>query len=106
MGETRNLLSDYFDILEENRTAKFLLCKDVNDPFKNKYSTDNLWKLHDKSIENLKLSDVKPNQSLLDLKIELAKRIFENCHFCERRCGINRNKKNRKLWCKTTRSFF
>ena len=93
MGETRNLLSDYFDILEENRTAKFLQCKDVTINFQNKDSTDNLWKLHDKSVNNLKLSDVSPNQSLLDLKIQLAKRVFENCHFCERRCGINRNNK-------------
>jgi putative pyruvate formate lyase activating enzyme len=93
MGETRILLSDYFDILEENRTAKFLQCNDVPVTFNNKNSTDNLWKFHDKSLNNFNLSDVRPNQSLLDLKIELAKRIFENCHFCERRCSINRNKK-------------
>ncbi len=93
MGEIKNLLSDYFDILEENRTAKFLQCKDINVNFNTKYSTHKLCKLHDKSINNLKLSDFRPNESLLDLKIELAKRIFKNCHFCERRCGINRNNK-------------
>ena len=91
MGETRNLLSDYFDILEENKTAKFLQCKDVTVTFNNKDSSNKLWKFHEKLIDNLRLSDIRPNQSLLDLKIELAKRIFENCHFCERRCGINRN---------------
>jgi putative pyruvate formate lyase activating enzyme len=93
MGETRVLLSDYFDILEENRTAKFLQCKDVPVVFNIKDTDENLWKIHDDTINNLKLSDVKPTQSLLDLKIELAKRIFENCHFCERKCGIDRNKK-------------
>jgi putative pyruvate formate lyase activating enzyme len=93
MGETRVLLSNYFDILEENRIAKFLQCKDVPVTFNNKDTTDNLWKIHDNSINELKLSDVRPNQSLFDLKIELAKRIFENCHFCEKRCNINRNKK-------------
>ena len=91
MRETRILLSDYFDILEENRSAKFLLCKDVPVTFNYNDLTDNLWKLHDESINNLKLSDVRPKNSLLDLKIELAKRIFENCHFCGRRCNINRN---------------
>ena len=93
MGETRVLLSDYFDILEENRTAKFLQCKNVPVIFNNTDSTEDLWKIHDHTIKNLKLSDIRPNQSLLDLKIEIAKRIFENCHFCERRCNVDRNKK-------------
>jgi len=93
MRETRALLSDYFDILEENRTSNFLQCKYVPVNFNIKNSTDNLWNIHNKSINELKLSDVKPNQSLLDLKIELANRIFKNCHFCERRCNTNRNKK-------------
>ena len=91
MGETRILLSDYFDILEENRTVKFLQCKDVPIKFNSKDTNEDLWKIHDATIKNLKISDVRPDQSLLDLKIEIAKRIFENCHFCERRCNINRN---------------
>ena len=93
MGETRVLLSDYFDIFEENRIAKFLQSKDVHVIFKNTDSTGNLWKVHDRSINNLKISDVRPNQSLLDLKIEIANRIFENCNFCERKCNVDRNKK-------------
>ncbi|ATZ61451.2 MAG: radical SAM protein [Methanosarcinales archaeon Met12] len=28
--------------------------------------------------------------SSLDSKIELAHKILQNCHFCERRCGVNR----------------
>ena len=93
MGETRVILSDYYDILDENRFSKFLQCKDVAVTFNNKDTNENLWKIHNDSINNLKLSDVRPSQSLLDLKIELAKRIFENCHFCERSCNIDRNKK-------------
>ena len=91
MGETRALLSDYYDILEEDRISKFLQCKDIPINFNNEDTTNNLWKIHEKSINNLKLSEIRPTQSLLDLKIELAKRIFENCHFCERRCNIDRN---------------
>lgn len=94
MGETRILLSDYFDILEENRTVKFLQCKDVPINFNSKDTNEDLWKIHDATIKNLKISDVRPDQSLLDLKIEIAKRIFEKCHFCERRCNINRNIKS------------
>jgi putative pyruvate formate lyase activating enzyme len=93
MGETRGLLSDYFDILEENRIAKFLQNKDIPVTFKITDSTGDLWKVHDRSINNLNLSNVRLNQSLLDLKIELANRIFENCNFCERRCNVDRNKK-------------
>jgi len=94
MGDVRNLLSKYFSILEENRTAKYLQCKDTPISFDSSDSTDNLWKNHDESLQNLKLSDVKPKQSFFDLKIELASRIFQNCCFCERRCGVDRTKKS------------
>jgi putative pyruvate formate lyase activating enzyme len=32
----------------------------------------------------------KPEVSLLDLKIELARRVLGSCRFCERRCGVDR----------------
>ena len=93
MSNTRAFLSDYFEILAKERTAKYLLCKDVPVTYDKTDSTDNLWKIHDETLMNFKLSDVKPKQNLLSLKIELAERIFENCHFCERCCGVNRNNK-------------
>ena len=93
MGDVRALISDYFKILEEKRTAKFLQCKHIPVSFNSSESTDGLWKKHDKAIQNVKLSDVQPKKSLLDLKIELASRIFQECHFCERRCEVDRRKK-------------
>ncbi len=93
MGEFRTLLSDYFEILEENKTAKYKQCKDTPISFNKTESTKNLWKKHDDLLNNLKLSDAEPSQSLLDIKIELASRIFHNCCFCERRCGVDRTKK-------------
>jgi putative pyruvate formate lyase activating enzyme len=33
------------------------------------------------------------------LKIELANRILSDCHFCERKCGVDRTK-DEKGWCK------
>ncbi|MDI6903063.1 MAG: radical SAM protein [Methanocellales archaeon] len=33
---------------------------------------------------------IAKEKSLLDLKIELANNILQSCHFCERRCGVNR----------------
>jgi len=93
MGNTRTLLSKYYDILEEKGTAKFLDCKHIPVSFSDSESTASLWKKHDTAIKNMKLCDTEPKQSLLDLKIELASRIFQECHFCERRCGIDRRKK-------------
>jgi len=92
MGEIRILLSKYFDILDENRTAKYLQCKHIPVSFKITDSTDNLWKIHNSITKNIKLVDIEPKQSLLDLKIELSSRIFKNCCFCERRCGADRTK--------------
>ena len=31
-----------------------------------------------------------PEKSYLDLKIAIANKILQNCHFCNRRCGANR----------------
>lgn len=94
MGDVRVLLSDYFDILEENRKAKYLQCKHIPVSFQNSESSENLWKKHDKAIQNVKLNDIEPKQSLLNLKIELASRIFKKCCFCERRCEVDRTKKS------------
>ena len=93
MNEIRSLLSDYFEILEENRSAKFLLCKDVHVDFDKSESTGQLWKKHDEATKKIVSLDNKSKQSLLDLKIELASRIFRSCCFCERRCGVNRQVK-------------
>lgn len=49
---------------------------DLND------SLENLWSYHEKKEEG--------TTSLLDVKIEIANRVFAQCEFCERRCGVNR----------------
>jgi len=41
-----------------------------------------------KTLDNLET----PSQSFLDLKIELTNRILKSCHFCTRKCGVNRAK--------------
>lgn len=58
-----------------------------------KTSTEELWQIHDLFAKGDRHSDVVITTSLLDLKIEIAQRIFHNCHFCERRCHTNRAKK-------------
>ena len=94
MKHTETLFQDYFLILKGKKNAKYLDCKKVPVEFKNSESIDSLWKKHDRVIRNLKFEDKEQSKSLLDLKIELAARIFKNCFFCERRCGVDRNKKS------------
>ena len=97
-------LSWYHSVMEDRMPAKFTICKKIeagDDP--SKLDIQNLWDLHDKLskefdnlFEKVKAGDVKieelPDQepSFLDVKVEIAYRMYENCEFCERRCGVNR----------------
>ena len=92
MNNIKALLSEYFQILNGTKTANFLLCKKIPVAFSKTDSTETLWKKHDEILNNFKTIDTHVQNSFLDLKIELAKRIFKSCHFCERRCKIDRNK--------------
>lgn len=90
----KNILSIYFGILEENHLAGHLQCKHVPVSFKTSESTENLWKKHDIALQNKKISETEPKQSLLDLKTELASQIFQQCCFCERKCMVDRRKQS------------
>jgi len=90
MNEIHSLLSRYFSILENGGSPVFLQTKYNSVTFNISDSTNHLWNIHEKSLQKPHICDQIPVQSLLDLKIELADRIFENCHFCERKCNVNR----------------
>ena len=49
MRDIRAILSNYFDILEEGRTAKFQLCKNTPVSFKKSNSLKKLWKNHNET---------------------------------------------------------
>jgi putative pyruvate formate lyase activating enzyme len=93
MNNARSFIQEYFDILEESNTAKYLLCKHILVDFNKDESTAALWKKHESALKKLKITDELSHYSLLDLKIELASRIFQCCHFCEKRCGVDRRQK-------------
>jgi len=89
--------------MENKKPAKFMIAKKLPAHYNKGDSTEKLWQLHGKLTEaylrlekeiDSGLKDVKdletPNQSFLDLKIELANRILTSCHFCTRRCSVNR----------------
>jgi len=99
----RKSLHRYFEVMEDKLPARFLVCKRV--PAKVELSADDevLWRAHDHALRDFRklLADVdtgrtklddleRQSPSLLDLKVELARRILKSCHFCERRCGKDR----------------
>ncbi|MCE8423475.1 MAG: radical SAM protein [Candidatus Methanoperedens sp.] len=96
-------LTRYFDVAGDRLPSQFLISQSVYVDFQKDLPPAELWKKHDKAMilfreknENIKsMKDLLPraSSSLLDLKIEIANKILENCHFCERRCGANRKKK-------------
>jgi len=91
--------------MQDEKPAKFRIAKKLPAQFDEYDSIGELWQEHgrltqkfyriereiDTRQESLR-SMPNPEKSYLDLKIEIARRILKNCHFCTRRCEINRSK--------------
>jgi putative pyruvate formate lyase activating enzyme len=92
MITVRALLPRYHDILEEEGTAQYLDCKQIPVSFNDYQSTDELWAIHDEALDSMNVQNITPTLSLLDLKIEIAERLFQACCFCDHRCMVNRRK--------------
>jgi len=96
----RRGLPRYVDVARDRRKAKFLIAKSLPADFQSDDSTGDLWRLHRSLLREYQefeaevdageaeLEEASPN--FLDLKAELAKRIMSECHFCMRRCGVDR----------------
>ncbi len=93
----------YFKILE-GAPSRNILLKSIGVPTDFRSLDDKgLWRLHDDRLAEYRELDRhymeykafpgRKDPSLLDVKIELAARIMEHCHFCEIRCGANRYKR-------------
>ena len=96
-------LPRYFEVMKDKLPSRFLICRSVNVDFSKDSGLDELLDLHTEamvsfreksdSISSLEQVPERAASSLLDLKVAIADKILKNCHFCERRCGINRKKK-------------
>jgi len=99
----RASLGRYFAVMEDSRPAKFMIAKKLPADFSEEDGLKKLWETHDRLTEEFyclekqvdsrqkSLEDIAtPEKSYLDLKIEIANRILEGCHFCTRKCGFNR----------------
>lgn len=53
-------------------------------------SNAELWAIHDTASIGSRSSKQSGSVSLLDVKIELSRRILSNCRLCDRQCGVNR----------------
>jgi len=90
MNNIEDLLPDYINILNQEKLAKYLISKNSPALFDKYDLTKNLWKIHNDLLKKINMSDYEPEISLLDLKIELASRIFKKCNLCENKCNIDR----------------
>jgi len=96
-------LARYFLATRDKLPSQYLISRSVNVDFSKDSPIDDLWKLHNDAMKTFRerkelirsLKEVQglPVSSLLDLKSAIAGKMLENCEFCERRCGINRKKK-------------
>lgn len=101
--KARISLARYFDVMQNDKTAQFLIAKKLKADFHKTDSTDKLWRVHihglkefsqlEKRVDNnlISLDELEtPKDSLLDLKVEIASRILKSCYFCTRKCSVNR----------------
>ncbi|MBU4373654.1 MAG: radical SAM protein [Euryarchaeota archaeon] len=97
------MLSRYFDVMKDKLPSQFQISQSLNVDFKKDSPEKELFGIHDEAmklfyekldgISSLKEISPRAESSLLDLKEAIADKILEACHFCERRCRINRKKK-------------
>ena len=95
-------LAQYFAVAQNQKTAKFQIAKHIPAEFNKNCSLEELWREHAKLTEvfcNIERESdskgsfdglVAPEKSYFDLKLEISGRILQNCHFCSRRCQIDR----------------
>ncbi len=105
-SEVREYLSWYHSVMVNEKPAKYLIVKRIESPI-NPYSDDvdleELWRIHERLSRefknvwrkirdgSLELSELPiPENSLLDLKIVLARELMRECVLCERRCRVRR----------------
>jgi len=89
--DAQTALPNYFKILEGDLEPVYIRCKSVAVDVKLESSTEELWKEHEKKVRDLKAGRTGGSGlSLLDLKIELCKRMLNPCNLCERKCKVNR----------------
>ncbi|MEF8848696.1 MAG: radical SAM protein [Candidatus Thermoplasmatota archaeon] len=89
MSEIEKLLRKYTRINNENGIPNYVLSSYKKAQFDEEKSLDYLWKIHSRA-KDINPQELKPDSSILDLKKEIASRVYERCKFCENKCNVNR----------------
>ncbi|RLF38942.1 MAG: radical SAM protein [Thermoplasmata archaeon] len=84
-------LKVYNSILKGDKKPGYILCKHIPVSFREDDALEKLWLEHDQALKDFKVEKEEVNPSLLDLKREIAYRIYHKCSFCERKCKIDRD---------------
>lgn len=94
----RKAMGRYLDITDNRKFSKYLIAKTI--PVKLPKSEEKLWEVHDSKMKEFRrgLKDFDKGRgklefaetSLIDLKLEIAKRMLRKCEFCERKCAVDR----------------
>lgn len=96
-------LQRYLKVMKDQLPSQFLVSQSISVDFNRDSDIHELWELHNEAMKSFRERfNIMNSQeefiqrvasSLLDLKVAISERILEDCHFCERRCGVNRKKK-------------
>jgi putative pyruvate formate lyase activating enzyme len=89
----------YNSLLNGNDVAYYLMCKSIPVIFSPNATLDELWSIHNEIGKNFKesLQNQEINReriifsSYMDLKVEISRRMLNECEFCENKCRVNRS---------------
>ncbi|MDW8041800.1 MAG: radical SAM protein [Nitrososphaerota archaeon] len=103
LEEVRERLNWYYRVANNEQPAKFLICRRVRAEFGSESSDEELWREHRRCSEEfrglqrelreggLRLRDLEEvSPSLMDLKVEIVRRMLRSCTFCRWRCRVDR----------------
>jgi putative pyruvate formate lyase activating enzyme len=90
-------LSRYNAIVKGRELPNYLSAKEIRASYTSKASDKLLWRLHREANARPSSSGgdskkaISGGKSLLDLKLELSKRMLKHCRMCEMDCGVDRS---------------
>lgn len=94
MLDYKTYFPHYYNIKKHKHIPAYLKCKHIPVTFNENDSLKQLWRKHNRILSKKEQElNCLPDQSLLDLKVTIATRLYSNCVFCNHRCRIDRNKK-------------
>jgi putative pyruvate formate lyase activating enzyme len=90
-------LSRYNAIVKGRELPNYLRAKGISADFNSRAPDEKLWRLQrdinkgSYSSSSQAASRIPEGRSLLDLKLELSRRMLKHCRLCEKRCGADRS---------------